>query len=167
MKLLAAAALSTALLAIPNRAPEEVEPAFVLTGNRSAIVEEVFHRVRDEESWKALWKEHVGESRAREGAEADRLRRPQVDFERFEIVALFDGKGPNCRGLEVDEIVPGETPTIRMRWLSYQTMNGVDRNRRPYGFVVVERTEGALRVEVDRRAMGATEPKWVELVRWS
>lgn len=127
------------------------------SGDNSRIVEQEYHLIEDAESWKELWRRHTGGT----------MEAPGMAFGQVVVVAVFGGQSVNCGGYEfADDIESEDGLTIRLRPLSYQTMQLGD-DVTPYGFVVVDKPEGEVIVEMTYRVTLASEEEWEEVVRFA
>lgn len=149
-------------------------PLVTLSGADSAVREARCVRVSAPEAWVALWLEHAGHA-----ADADYSLYynpagvPAVDFARCEVVAVFGGATANIAGYDA---LPAAAPAaagaavLVVQSRSYQTAgpapDGGARRATPFGFFVVPRVAGPLRVEQHLPRMGGGTGRVIELARF-
>ncbi|MCK5940470.1 MAG: hypothetical protein KAI24_00770 [Planctomycetes bacterium] len=143
-------------------------PTVSFRGEHSKVTERRYVRVRDAEAWAKLWCEHVGA----EVPERDyhwhinAAKVPVVDFAQCEVVAVFGGNAPNNAGYFVEEVLDGETCTLRFDALTYQTSSdGSERGLRirrssPFGLFVISRTDKQIVLEENVQNLINQPPKW-------
>jgi hypothetical protein len=100
------------------------------SGSDSKIEKPDYVWVNNDKSWKATWERH------KPGTSA-----PDIDFERERVVAIFQGRSSNSRGVELVEIIRDELSkndefVIRFDEVTYQTM-GTGESVTPYGIFVL------------------------------
>ena len=147
---------------------ESLRPYVVLSGNDSGVQEPECRRIVTDLEWQALWDRHVAqEQRIKAGRPP--APKPEVDFQRCMVLAVFGGSTWNTEGLEVvsaadkpDEIVIG------VDWLSYQSMGDADKVT-PFAFIVMPLSRKPVLLQVDirdlRERADNTPPKWNDLHR--
>jgi hypothetical protein len=156
MKWVIASCLAVALgcvLALAADPPRKVKPVVVWSGIDSGQSKPVFCRCRSADEWQATWKAHQ-----HEGGDAGRAA-PEVDFESFMVLALFQGDGSQNYGLVVVEIVD-EADGLRVRYeTGYYQIAGIpdseaDRRKldtRSFAFIVIPRSDKAITFESGTR----------------
>jgi len=149
---------------------EPLRPYVVLTGSDSAVQKAECLRITSDADWQALWVRHVAQlGRIKAGRPG--APRPQVDFQRCMVVAVFGGATWNTEGLRVVSTAEtGGEIVIGSDWLSYQTMETADKVT-PYAFIVMPASPKPILVQVDTRDLREradnAPPKWQDLCRLS
>src|SRR5437762_11003552 len=93
---------STAALVIAadaNKSGHAAAPPVVLTGPDSHVKEPTYERIASPAHWKKTWLNHLG-------MKEDTILRPamEVDFSRYEVVAIFGGESSHICGFRVDSV---------------------------------------------------------------
>ena len=160
--------VSLALQSHSNSGVEQesaIRPCTSWTGPESAVSEQKFVRIGDESQWESVWLEHLGKDRDQAFNDSD--MQVHVDFDRFEVIALFRGAGWNSRGIRFEEFnETADMLTVRYDSISYQTSGiggGGGRVRvSPFAFVVFPRSDKTIRLEENIQGLKAGLPKWRE-----
>ncbi len=144
-------------------------PAVQWSGPDSAIEELRWERVRSPEAWRNLWAAHRGE-RASLAAQGWVLA-PEIDFERYEVVAYFRGQSANNNGERASAVFVREgVNVLRFDSASFQTasFDGEDKGvaGRAFGIWVIERSDRAIVVEENVQGLIGGEPVWREVMRF-
>jgi hypothetical protein len=146
-----------------------VRPVVVLTGTGSCVVERRFLRVASESDWIKLWQRHKG---ANESKDYDLfynpLDLPYIDFEKYEVIAIFQGRGWNNAGLMAVAIMESKDAlVVRFENKEYQTAGpgGGGKQTTVYGFFVLPRSAKTIVLEEGSRSMRLQSPVWEERVR--
>jgi RNA polymerase sigma factor (sigma-70 family) len=154
-----AAAPAPAVMA-PNRIHR---PIVLWTGPNSAVAKQTYARITEREEWEKIWKRHVGEK----GVDGKEVL-PEVNFDAYMVVAVFDGDTFNSRGFDAFSITEDkEQVVVRLQSRSFSTV-GPDGGAiavRPYGFFLLPRSTKRLVFERDVRTMRNQAPKWKEVAR--
>ncbi len=159
--LLTVSTSTVAFAAEPPPTDERIQPVIRWTGPQSKISENRFVRVRDPQQWKQVWLEHLGKSENQAFNDSD--VQYHIDFDRYEVLALFQGNGWNSRGIRFLEISESaEEIRIRFEDISYQTsgINGGGVNVSAYAFVVFPRTAKSFRIEENIQGLKDHPAKW-------
>ncbi len=145
-------------------------PVVALTGATSAIEKEGYHRIQDAQSLARLWLQHRGKPQpdGEYGFFYNDAGVPEVDFERYEVVAIFGGKCVNSAGFAVESIAdePGRR-LVRFDHRHYQTAgpDGGAESAKPFAFFVLPRTPLPIVLEEDVQGMINQPPQWKERAR--
>lgn len=124
------------------------------SGPNSQYGEKRYMRVDDRATWRALWSRHVGDADAA----------PATDFAKHVVVAIFQGKKWNSRGVTAEITEDDRIVRVRFDDLSYQTKGGADEVT-PFGFFVIPKTTKPLVLEENTQGYIGYEPIWRERVR--
>jgi hypothetical protein len=142
-----------------------------MTGADSLIREREYLRVTTMAEWAAVWQRHKGEDPDKEyDFYYDPLGLPLVDFDRYMVIAIFQGSGWNRAGVVVDSINEEPDRTVlRFRDKTYQTegSDGGGQVTTPYGFFVIPRAPKALVLEEGVRRYTNDPPEWRERITFS
>lgn len=148
------------------------KPAVSWSGPRSKIDQREFHRVRDAAAWAVLWKRHTGDDAPKLIAHGSGILVPEIDFDRYEVIAFFRGSSTNNDGEVVESVARiGEIVRVRFDSYSFQTASfgpkpDTGAKVTPYGIWVLERTDGAASVEENAQGMKNGAPEWKERHRF-
>ncbi len=135
--------------------PRTVKPVLVWTGTDSSVSKRQFFRVENPEAWEKTLKEHSDS-----GTDRPMDAKIVPDFDGYSVLAIFDGKNLNNRGIEIVSIVEKkESVLIRYRLLSFQTGDNV-KFTQSYCFVLLQRTKKPVVVEQDVRDLIRMDPVW-------
>jgi hypothetical protein len=163
-------ALALALALLPVAAAEEkpARPIVSISGAHSAYAERAYFRATDAQALAEVWMRHLGKAvPERYDYFYNPARIPEVDFDRYMVVAIFQGSSVNSAGVKVEEVLEDEARVvIRFADRSYQTA-GVDGGAeacRPYGFFVVPRTTKAVVLEENVQSYIGKPPIWRERI---
>lgn len=156
------------LVFLSAQAQEPLRPYVVLSGSDSAVQKVECQRITADSEWQALWDRHVAQTQ-RTKAGRSMAPRPEVDFERCMVIAVFGGPTCNTTGLKVISISDkGSEIVIGVDWLSYQTMEDTDRVT-PFGFIVMPRSKKPILLQVDTGDLqergNNAPPKWDDINR--
>jgi hypothetical protein len=162
--LVCTAALS--LIAAGARKPDNVTaPLATFTGNNSQVKKQTYERVQSPDAWKKLWLSHLG-------MKEDTIYRPamEVDFSRCEVIAIFEGDSWNSCGFRIDSVAEdGDSIVVRFDDISYQTAgpDGGGERVTPFAFVVLPKSQKAIKLEDNVQPYIAHPPVWKEVARLS
>ncbi len=115
--------------------------SLAITGSDSHVTKCRYQRITSAEEWTRVWQEHIGEKPA---GHNDRtlapLATPRVDFDKYMVIAVFQGESWNCGGL-TDVSVSEEDNRVVFQFSSdwYQTSDGANKVT-VYGFFAVPRS---------------------------
>jgi hypothetical protein len=137
--------------------PIGVKPLMTLYGSDSKITKSKTLRVTTTKEWDALWNEHRGDSKT------DRFSL-DLDFEKVMVIAIFGGEGFGEHYFTSQSIVEAnDRITIRIDANTYQWGYSPDAKAlRPWGILVLPRSNKKLVLESDMRGLIADPPKWKE-----
>jgi hypothetical protein len=164
-------AATPALQDPPQQAAQRpLRPVVAITGAKSAIEKPACHRLRSAQELARIWLQHLGkEPPAGEyGFYYNEAAVPEVDFEAFEVVAIFGGSGWNSAGFLVESIGDEKgARTIRFDDKSYQTEgpDGGGKRVSPFGFFVLPRTELPIVLQQNVQSLIGEPPQWQERAR--
>lgn len=153
-----------AVAAAPSR------PVVALTGATSAIDKSGYHRIQDAQVLARLWLQHRGKPQpdGEYGFFYNDAGVPEVDFERYEVVAIFGGTTVNSAGFAVESIAdePGRR-LLRFDHRHYQTEgpDGGGKTARPFAFFVLPRTPLPVVLEENVQNAINSPPVWKERAR--
>ena len=141
-------------------------PSVTLTGTDSHVKERGYHLVTSEAEWIKIWQRHKG---AKEAKDYDLfynpLGLPYIDFEKYVVIAIFQGSGVNSAGLKAVEVLEDKTSIVfRYKDKFYQT-DGDVKGATVYGFFVLPRSNKTVVLEEDVQNLIGKPPVWKERVR--
>lgn len=167
MKRMLAALVAMSVFSV-SRHGSSAEPAdttaiVAFTGADSAVLERTYHRIVSEQDWIRIWQSHKGQ-KAGDACDLfyNPLGLPFVDFERYMVVAIFQGGGWNSAGLKALSIAE-ESDRIVFRFddKSYQTGRCATKVS-VYGFFVVPRSAKSVVLEENVQSLIGKPPEWKE-----
>lgn len=145
-------------------------PAVQWVGPTSSIHAPGYHLVTDEAAWRDLWEQHRGElaERAHQGW----VMPPEIDFERYMVVACFRGESTNRNGERAEGVFRrGEALVVRYDSVTFQTASfgeqDVPEVSTPYGIWVIEQHDGPVVIEEDKNGLIGADPAWREVHRFA
>jgi hypothetical protein len=156
---------STALLLIAAGASKprnDTAPLAVLTGNDSHVKARTYERIASPTDWKKTWLKHLG-------MKEDTIYRPamEVDFDRCEVVALFEGESWNTCGFVVHSVTErDDSILLRVEGVYYQTEGDGDCVA-PFAFVVVPKSSKPITLEQSDPHFPNEPPRWKEVARFA
>jgi len=107
--------------------------------------------------------------RAKMFAEPDKAAAPlakDIDFQKEFLLVISDGASSNCKGISCQEAFENDQRIIvRIRRHTFQTL-GAGVSTRPYGIMVLPRTDKSLVVENNRQIYIGGPPIWTESKRF-
>jgi hypothetical protein len=139
-----------------------LKPLVTLYGQHSKITKPKELRITSEKEWQALWWEHQ-----------DDKQTMNLDFNRVMVVAVFQGDGGLCSGIEVDSIIEERDRLIvRARCVYFQLSPSPEFFKRPdaaniigsqaWGIFVMPRSNKQILLQRDDQRMINSPPKWVK-----
>ncbi len=135
-------------------------------GHDSKITTQRFELVKSEAAWTSLWAQHSG--RAESFSPPERHSAPKIDFERFMVIAAFNGSSTNTDAL-IAESVSADENAVRVRFdrASFQTSgpDGGAMNTTAFGFWVVERSDRPVILEQPAPRSKGQNIRWTEVKR--
>lgn len=158
----------TALLFIAAHAKtrNSTAPLVVLTSNDSHVKAQTCERIVSPSDWKKTWLRHLG-MKEEHPARGPHGYRPamEVDFDRCEVVAFFEGESVNTCGFVVDSVTErDDSILLRIEYICYQSEGGFDHVT-PYMLVVVPRSSKPINVERSDPRFPNEPPRWREVAR--
>jgi hypothetical protein len=157
--------VTVAAVAAHDKATASESPCVALTGSDSHVSERGYHRITSMNDWKKLWQKHKGQNDEQEYDQFyDPLALPVVDFDRYMVIAIFQGRAWNSAGLVVSVSDEEERIVFRFNDKSYQTLgpDGGGKRATVYGFFVVPRSMKPVILEEDVQRLKGQPPKWKE-----
>jgi hypothetical protein len=146
--------------------PTKVRPVIEWTGTDSSVPKSSYIRCQSPKELQAAWKDHYKDrDHAHRAAPV-----PEVDFDRYMLLALFQGNGSQNYGLYVIEILD-EPAGLRVRYgvSGYQValaLSEEDRRymaTRSYAFVVIPRSDKVVTFEQGYRSMSDDPWEWTKV----
>ena len=128
------------------------QPVVSFTGSYSQIPQREYQRVLDAESWRKLWERHAGASAERDSY--GEVVVPAIDFEKFMVIAIFNGEGWNTRNMLLVESSDHSELHLRFDAGTYQTADG--------GVTEIVIEGEATPEEIERRVLENMEAKHAE-----
>ena len=174
-RLIAGPVLVLALAGAINAAAEEpagrlLNPCVAITGADSRVAERVYLRITSAGDWTRVWQVHKGQKVTDQyDLFYDPLTLPLIDFDRYMVIAIFQGDGWNNAGLRPISISEENDRMIfRFENKGYQTggsgPRGGGKKAAPYGFFVVPRSTKPLVLEEDQHSLIGDPPVWKERI---
>jgi hypothetical protein len=166
----ALACLGTVRCIAAEQAPavNGVKPCVTLTGADSRVAERGYHRITSMNEWVDLWRKHKGDSGGGEyNHYYNPLGLPAVDFDRYMVIAVFQGVGMNSAGLDAFCLSPDEDRLVlRFNDKSYQTSgpDGGGKSVSVYGFFVLPRSSSPVILEENVQGLIGKPPVWKERI---
>ncbi|MFH0944309.1 MAG: hypothetical protein V2A76_03850 [Planctomycetota bacterium] len=175
--LIALATLGAALPVPAERAPDEdnaaIKPVVTWSGPNSRITERTYLRMVKQNDLLRTWYDHLGtqpKSGGRHDPSVDPVI-PEVDFDRYMVLGIFQGKECNSTGVFVDSIEETDDELIvKFDEHTYQTeapMGQADQGDRvtPFGIFVVPRTNKPVVFVENVQGLLHAPPEWEEQFR--
>ena len=147
-----------------------IKPYVTWSGARSQITKRSYFRITSSTEWSNLWLRHV-----EKGVEKDSFNRivvPEVNFEEWMIIAVFQGKGWQNNGVVLDAITEdADEMYVRFKNQPYSIAippGGVNREKQvtAYGIFVIPRSPKPLVLEEKVGGYKGGPPAWEERVRF-
>lgn len=160
----ATAACASARPAAAESTKPPARPLVVFGGTDSGVRQAGYRRVETDEQWAAVWRDHRGPDGAAHP-------RPQVDFTRCTVVALFRGATANCEDLSAATVAEaGGAVVVRIEFPGYATGINVEPHAvTPFGFIVLPKTDKPIVLEQDEGSRKAVDQPvvsiWKEVAR--
>lgn len=140
-----------------------IEPFLSWTGSQSQVRETKYLRIDHKKQWQKVWLKHLGKSKNQAFQDSD--TQFQIDFDRCEVIAIFQGAGWNSRGIRLEEVKEtAEKITIRYDNISYQT-SGIDGGGvrvSTFTFLVFPKTSKPYQLEENTQGLKSRPAKWTE-----
>jgi hypothetical protein len=148
---------------------QTARPCVTLTGTDSHVNERSYHRIASEDEWIKVWQRHKG---AKESKTYDLfynpLGLPSIDFEKYMVIAVFQGSDWNNAGLKADAVLE-EKDGIVLRFANkrYQTAgpDGGGKKTTVYAFFVLPLSNKTVVLEESVANMQDPTPRWEQRVR--
>jgi hypothetical protein len=146
-----------------------VSPCVVITGADSHVAQRRYQRITSADKWTRVWQEHKGQKPTGQyDLFYDPLTLPQVDFDRYMVIAVFQGSGWNNAGLRAFSLADEDTRILlRFANKSYQTggADGGGKKVTAYGFFVVPRSAKPVVLEENAQQYKRGKPPvWEERI---
>jgi hypothetical protein len=162
------------VLARPTTTPAEepaekvLKPCVAITGADSHITEPRCQRITSADDWTRVWQEHKGQTPSgKYDLYDDPLTLPLIDFDRYMVIAIFQGNGWNSAGLKAVSITDADNRTIfRLTGKGYQTggPDGGGKKVAAYGFFIVPRFAKPVVLEENAQQYLGEPPVWKERI---
>jgi hypothetical protein len=129
-----------------------------MRGTSSKITKQRILRLTEEKEWLALWLEHMT------GSKDDVI--PEFDFDKIMVIGIFDPQLDNSNGFSADSITEDRKQiTIKVNDHSFQSVvpNEIKEaasEARPWGIIVLPKSEKPVILERDVRNHIKDPPKW-------
>jgi len=152
--------------AMPQQEIGLIPPAVVISGADSKILEREYHRVVTLQDWAVLWQRHKGlEYSGEYDLFYDHAGLPLVDFERFMVLGIFQGKSVNSAGLQAISLAYQSGRIVfKFDDKAFQS-GGPEADAAvpsPYGLFVIPKSDLPLVLEEDVRRLISGTPEWKE-----
>ena len=134
-------------------------PAVVWSGAHSAIEGPAYMRITSERQWRDLWLRHSGIKPKGHDELHNSPCIPTVDFSRFMVIAVFNGKLNCTQGIRVRSVTE-DAKSLRVRFSVQFYAHFREDITTPYGILVLPRVSKSVIVE-QMGANGAKgKPTW-------
>jgi hypothetical protein len=159
---------------------KEMKPLLVMKGGKSKIEEASCQRITSSDDWKKLWAQHKTGSPDQKNLPDD-LECVELDFDRFMVVAVFDGvsdsQGYFGLGLETTKETDARITVRVISWYAQTTLDGLGgkpgesleekqaRQKTYWLFIVLPRSDKELVIESDHGRREGDKHAWKELKR--
>ncbi|PCJ54367.1 MAG: hypothetical protein COA79_21865 [Planctomycetota bacterium] len=137
------------------------KPCVVITGTDSHVSKRGYQRITSKKDWIRAWEKNKGQKLGNKyDHNYNSLGLPLIDFERYMVIAIFQGSGRNSRGLKAIS-VSEEQYRIAFRFddESYQTIGG-HIEVAVYGFFIIPRSSKPLILEENVQGLNGKPPVW-------
>ena len=128
----------------------------VLTGPNSCVEDQTYERITSPADWKKTWVNHLG-------VNEETVLRPamDIDFSRYEVIALFGGASSTIRGYHVDSVTRrNDCVLIRFEGIFFMT-HGIPVRTTPFAFIVLPKSDTPIALETGKL------PEWKEVARFA
>jgi hypothetical protein len=136
------------------------KPYMSIWGADSKVKKKGYRRIDSPKALDEVWSNH------RANADLYYNGRPEVDFDRCLVIAIFEGDSWNTAGIECKGIIEDEKSIrfrFRNRW--YQTAES-GKSASAYGFFLIPRTAKPIIIEEDVQGrLSGKPPIWKERIR--
>jgi hypothetical protein len=160
--------LSHGVMAPAQKATAVVSPCVALTGTRSHVSERGYRRITSVKDWVTLWQKHKGQKDGEQyDLYFDPLEIPVIDFDRYMVIAVFQGNGSNSAGLNaVSVLEEQERIVLRFDDKTYQTIgpDGGGKQVTVYGFFVFPRSSKPVTLEEQVQGLKGKPDEWKERI---
>jgi hypothetical protein len=160
--------VSAMALAAEEGAAGTVRPCVVITGADSKVAEHSYHRITSQKEWINAWQRHKGEKESDDyNDHYNPLGVPEVDFEKFMVIAIFQGSSFNSAGLTAVSITEAADRILfRFDDKSFQTLGGDGGAQKVsvFGFFVIPRSMVSVVVEENVQNLKNSPPDWKEQI---
>jgi len=145
-----------------------VKPCVVISGADSHVAERRYHRITSADEWTRVWQEHKGQTvTGQYDLFYDPLTLPSIDFDRYMVIGIFEGKSWNNAGLMAVSISEGADRIVfRFTDKGYQTAGpgGGGKKVAVYGFFVVPRSTKPVVLEQLMQSRRVGPDVWKECI---
>ena len=141
-------------------AEKVTKPCVVISGADSHVKKPRYLRITSSKEWVKVWEEHKEEE-----------PNIDIDFDRFMVIAVFQGESVNSASLKCDSVVEkNEKILFRFDDISYQTMgpgpDGGAQKVTVYGFFILPRSPKPVVLEENVQRYLGQRPEWKEQSRF-
>ena len=147
---------------VPNE-EKVIHPLVTLTGTDSHIRKCSYYLVRSDEEWVKVWLQHRPTNSSNEC-------KPEIDFEKCMVIAVFQGSGWNSRGLNAVAVLESKNRILLRLKNDYYQTGGPDGGGEPvtvYGFFVLPRSNKTVVLEENVQNIIGSPPLWKERARFN
>ena len=160
--------ISHGVISPAQKATAFVPPCIVLTGTHSHVSERGYRRITSVKDWVTLWQKHKGQKDGEQyDLYFDPLEIPVIDFDRYMVIAIFQGNGTNSAGLNaVSVLEEQERIVLRFDDKTYQTIgpDGGGKQVTVYGFFVFPRSSKPVTLEEQVQGLKGKPDEWKERI---
>ena len=160
--------ISRGVISPAQKATAVVPPCIVLTGTHSHVSERGYQRITSVKDWVTLWQKHKGQKDGEQyDLYFDPLEIPVIDFDRYMVIAIFQGNGTNSAGLNaVSVLEEQERIVLRFDDKTYQTIgpDGGGKQVTVYGFFVFPRSSKPVTLEEQVQGLKGKPDEWKERI---
>lgn len=140
-----------------------ITPVVVIAGSDSACSKAECTSCRNRKEWATVWQKHIGDRAGR-----GRQVLPEVDFESFMVVAIFQGESSQNYGLHIVEVLErASSVRVRFQPLWYQIPSSpssesdeLKLRTQSFAFLVIPRAEKKIIVENNVQRVIDSPPVW-------
>jgi hypothetical protein len=140
-------------------AQKAARPLVTLTGSDSRVTARSYYLVRSDKEWTQTWRRH------RDAASAED-HKPQINFDKCMVIAVFQGSGWNSRGLTAVALQESNERIVLQFENNYYQSDGEGDRVTVYGFFVLPRSDKTVTIEEDVRETMGPPPVWKERARF-
>lgn len=155
-------------LAAEKGASKAIGPCVVISGADSRVTKRQYFRITSPEQWARIWQEHKGE-RPTDSYDFfhNPLTLPEIDFDRYMVIAVFQGESVNSAGIKAVSISESDDRILfQFEHKGYQTLSSAEHDGEnkatAYGFFVIQRSNKSMAIEEDVQRYIGQPPTWKE-----